>query len=257
MTEQEFDATCWRICEAFPALSAWVKSAEGRAETQKEIRRRLLMPLETRDVDAATIEIAMRPKPPWDEYGQHFERAFSQIAAAASVLAGKRSALRETERLTNQAKRRAIHASEITASQICRDFVEADQAGKLPNAAARRAWIYARIGEEELRDAVHCAPCADTGLVRVLSTLFKARDGSDSWTSKVTACHCEKGESFRATRDEAWALGEYDDCQHVRIVPMATIGDIREEIARVQKRREAKGRHEFLDAFNGREPALV
>lgn len=255
MTEHEFVAACKRICEAFPDVSAWVHSDEGRTDIQREIRRALLLPLDTRDVDAATVDIAMRPKSPWCEFGKAPEKAFQHVANVASSLAGKRSARSETQRLAAQARRQAVHASDISASDVCRDFVLATKGGGLPTAAARREWLDARLGEEEVRDAVRCSVCSDTGLVRVLSALLRARDGSTAWTGGVASCPCQLGAQFRTAKDEAWILAEYDDCEHVRIVPMATIVDIQDELVRTRKRREAKSRHGFLDDFNTRNAA--
>ena len=142
-----------------------------------------------------------------------------------------------------------------TMNELAAELMAAKARGECRTAAETRAWLYERIGgEDDRRDAVRCTACNDSGCVTVLSTMRRYAHGW-GWTTGVVACPCEQGRSFRERRDEATRLPQYDECQHVRVVAMATEEDIRAEVLRVQERRANRGRESSFDRFNERQYA--
>lgn len=261
MTDQEYRDIALRISQTFPELTDWFKSLSDEATktTQREVRKASMIALEASDVANAIDEMVKLPTPPWMGYGL-MGKGFAFIAERAREIAGRRRTREDSERTCGAARRKRTAATvdgenPIQANQLAKDLIDAKASGECKTAAETRAWIYARLpGDEDQRDAVHCVTCQNTGCVTVVSTIKRYAHGW-AWTTAVASCPCERGAKFRDRRDEAARLPMYDDCEHVRVVPMATEHDLRSEVLRVRDRRDKAKRTGSFDAYNERAAA--
>lgn len=259
MTDQEYRDIALRISQTFPELTDWFKSLpdEATKTTQREVRKTSLIALESSDVASAIDELVRLPAPPWMGYGL-MGKGFAFIAERARDISGRRRAREDSDRSCQAARRKRTAATvdgenPIKANELAADLMKAKAAGECQTAAETRSWIYARLpGDEDKRDAVHCVTCQDTGCVTVVSTIKRYPHGW-AWTTAVASCPCQRGATFRDRRDEAMRLRMYDDCEHVRVVAMATEHDIRAEVLRVRDRRDKAKRTTQFDQYNERQ----
>lgn len=258
MTEQEYRDLGTRISQTFPELTDWFRSLpdESTKATQREVRKASLIALEASDVANAIDELVRLPSPPWMGYGL-MGKGFAFIAERARDIAGRRRTREESGRTCQAARKKRTAATvdgenPIRATELAADLMKAKAAGQCHTAAETRAWIYARLdGDEDMRDAARCDVCQDTGCVTVVSTIKRYAHGW-GWSTAVASCPCQRGATFRDRRDEAMRLPMYDDCEHVRVVSMATEHDIRAEVLRVRDRRDNAKRVPALDSYNDR-----
>jgi len=254
MTEQEYRDCAARISQSFPELTEWFRAQdEATKATQREARRECLIGLQADDVMRAVAMLTTEPKLPWHGYGL-LGRGFAMIAERAREVAGKRFERINVERLCVAARRKGQSISdEIHASELVTQLLDARKAGECQTAAATREWFAARIGEsEDLRDAVRCVVCGDTGRVQCLGKVQQNKDGTWAKWFGVASCPCEAGEPLRRYPSEAARVPQYDDCEHIRVIHGATDEDLRAEVRRVMERRDSKRRIPALDQYNAR-----
>lgn len=259
MNEHEYRDCAARIIQVFPELGEWFRSLpdEATRATQREVSKSLLMPQEASDVLEAVAALSQMPSPPWMGYGL-LGKGAAFLAERAREIAGRRRTREDSASLCRQSRRRTKATNEggslVAASQMAKDLLDSRAAGQCRTAAETREWFDARLGpSEDRRDAVRCDVCQDTGRVRCMTGAARNPDGSWRMWFGVASCPCAAGAPLRQYREEAARVTMYDECEHVRVIPGATEEDIREEVRRVQKRRENKGRTASFDRFNERE----
>lgn len=255
MTEQEYRDCAARISQAFPELTEWFRALpdEATKATQREARHECLIGLQADDVMRAVSLLLTEPKLPWHGFGL-LGRGFAMIADRAREVAGRRFERVNVERLCDAARRRGQSiAGEVRSSELVTELLEARKAGECQTAAATREWFADRIGEsEDMRDAVRCTVCGDTGRVQCLVKVQRNKGGSWAKWFGVASCPCEAGEPLRRYPAEAARVPQFDDCEHIRVIPGATDEDLRAEVRRVMERRDSKKRIPALDQYNQR-----
>lgn len=258
MNDHEYRDCAARIIQVFPELGDWFRNLpdEATRATQRELSKSLLMPLEASDVLAAISDLSKLTKPPWAGYGLAGKGA-AFIAETAREIAGRRRSREDSERLCATARRRAkaTVAGEllVSASGLAKDLRDARATGQCQTAAETRAWFAERLpGEEDVRDAVRCSVCQDSGRVQCLISVRRNADGSWRKWFGVASCPCVEGATFRQYREEEARVPMYDEMKHVRVIPGATEVDLQAEVRRVMDRRANKNRVPGFDAFNER-----
>jgi hypothetical protein len=140
-----------------------------------------------------------------------------------------------------------------TMREMSDELLAARARGECRTAAETRAWFADRLtGPEDMRDAVRCTVCNDTGLVQCLLKVKQNKDGSWAKWYGVASCPCPKGDVPRNYPQEISRVPTYDECEHIRVISGATDEDLRAEIQRVRDRRDRAKRTTQFDAYNER-----